>query len=171
MNSENIYRYLGITAVMLIIIYLGFKGLNLQTGVLEGLTNNEPSSISNTNTRTTTGGSVETANFLDNVAGKSADAIKSQNDKLADVIAIDKYRTDYENLLIALDEYTKNMILSKIISVGSKVATLPRGSVINDAVIADITSANNLKTFIDTLNSAMTFMDKTKKQSRGMFGM
>lgn len=168
MDTENIYKYLGITFVILIIIYLGFKGLNFQKTFVEGLTNNEPSV---TSTRTTTGGSVETSNFLDNVAGKSAEAIKSQNDKMTDVIAIDKYRTDYENLLIALDEYSKNMILSKIISVGSKVATLPRGSVINEAIVADIASANNLRTFIDTLNSSMMFIEKTKKQSKSMFGM
>lgn len=170
MNFDNINRYLGITAIILIIVYIGFKGLNFQKNLLEGMTGNSSNTTTTTTTSTTTGGSVEASNFLDNVAGKSADAIKAQNDKLTDVISINKYRTDYENLLIALDEYTKNMILSKIISAGSKIAALPRGSVINKGVIDDITTANNLKTFIDTLNSTMTFIDKTKKQS-GMFGI
>ena len=162
MNFDNINRYLGITAIILIIVYIGFKGLNYQKNFLEGMTGNS--------TTTTTGGSVEAANFLDNVAGKSVDAIKAQNDKLSDVISMDKYRNDYENLLIVLDEYTKNMILSKVISVGSKISALPRGSVINNAIVEDIDSANSLKTFIDTLNSTMTFIDKTKKPS-GMFGI
>jgi hypothetical protein len=165
MNFDNMYRYLAITTVILIIVYIGFKGLTFQKNLIEGMTGNQ-----STNTTTTVGGSVETANFLDNVAGKSADSIKVQNDKLVDVIAMDKYRTDYENLLIALDEYTKNMILSRVVSIGGKISALPRGSVINKAIVEDIISANSLKTFIDTLNSTMTFIDKTKKPS-GMFGL
>lgn len=161
MNFDNINRYLGITAIILIIVYIGFKGLNFQKNLLEGMTST--TSTSTTKASTTTAGSVEASYFLDNVAGKSADAIKSQNDKLSDIIAVDKYRTDYENLLIALDEYTKNMILARVVSVGAKVSALPKGSVINKAIVEDIISANSLKTFIDTLNSTMTFIDKSKK--------
>jgi hypothetical protein len=170
MNFDNINKYLGITAIILVAVYLGFKFLNFQKNFIEGMTSNQSTSSNSSNISTTTGGSVEAANFLDNVAGKSADAIKSQNDKLIDIIAVDKYRTDYENLLIALDEYTKNMILSRVVSAGSKIAALPRGSVINKSIVEDIVSANSLKSFIDTLNSTMVFIDKTKKPG-GMFGI
>ncbi|MEX0597507.1 MAG: hypothetical protein WD512_13515 [Candidatus Paceibacterota bacterium] len=147
--EDNVYRYLGLGVVILIAMYVLIKSLTFQGKILEGLTNSP--------TETTE------ISLLNTIASKSTENISGQNDKLQDILAVEKYRTDYENLIISLEEYTNIMMFSKVLGIGSKVAGLSKGQAVTDDILSEVDKANKLKMFIDTLNSSMTFIDKSKK--------
>jgi len=152
--EDNVYRYLGLGVVILIAIYVLMKTLTFQGKIIEGLTNA---------TSTTEGAEIS---LLNTVASKSTESITGQNNKLQDVLAVDKYRTDYENLIIALEEYTNIMMFSKVVGIGGKIANLSKGQAVTDDILSDVDKANKLKAFVETLNASMTFIDKTKKTSK-----
>lgn len=150
--EDNVYRYLGLGVVILIAIYILMKSLTFQGKILEGLTNpsTEATEIS----------------LLNTVVSKTTENINGQNNKLQDILAVEKYRTDYENVIISLEEYTNIMMFSKVLSIGSKVAGLSHGQTVTDDILSEVDKANKLKLFIDTLNSSMTFIDKSKPTSK-----
>ena len=152
--EDNVYRYLVLGVVILIAIYVLMKTLTFQGKIIEGLTNA---------TSTTEGAEIS---LLNTVASKSTESITGQNNKLQDVLAVDKYRTDYENLIIALEEYTNIMMFSKVVGIGGKIANLSKGQAVTDDILSDVDKANKLKAFVETLNASMTFIDKTKKTSK-----
>jgi hypothetical protein len=155
--EDNVYRYLGLGVVILIAIYILMKTLTFQGKIVEGLTNGSGS------TSPTEGAEIS---LLNTVTSKSTESITGQNNKLQDVLAVDKYRTDYENLIIALEEYTNIMMFSKVVGIGGKIANLQKGQAVTDDILTEVDKANKLKTFIDTLNGSMSFIDKTKKTSK-----
>lgn len=154
--EDNVYRYLGLSVVILIAIYILIKTLTFQGKIIEGLTNSTTESKESSETKE--------ISLLNTVASKSTEGITGQNNKLQDILAIEKYRTDYENLIIALEEYTNIMMFSKVLSIGSKVSTFSKGQPISEELFNDIKKANELKTFIETLNSSMTYIDKSKSK-------
>jgi len=99
-------------------------------------------------------------NILENSAKTLYENIKIQNDKLKDIIAIPKYRTDYENLLMTVEEYSNAMMLSKVISVSDKINKNGVGKNITQEILNDMDTTNKLKSFIDTLNATMKYIDR-----------
>lgn len=149
-NQDNIYKYLGLAVASILTIYIGVKSLSFQVKMIEGMTNQTDQSKS--------GDFV----LLENMANSSAENVKKQNDKLSDIISVSKYRKDYENLLIALEEYSNIMIFSKIVSIGKQVSDNGIGKDVTPQIINDMTIANNIKSFVDTLNTSMKFIDRKK---------
>ena len=150
-SQDNIYKYLGLAVAAILAVYIGVKSLSFQVKLIEGMTNN-----------TTSG--VQSGDFilLENMANVSAETVKKQNDKLSDIISVSKYRTDYENLLISLEEYSNIMIFSKVVNIGKKVSDNGVGKDITPQIINDMNIANTMKTFVDTLNSSMKYIDRKK---------
>jgi len=148
MNEDSIYKYLGLGVVSILAIYIGIKSLSFQAKVIEGMTNKSPQS--------------EEFILIENMANTSAENVKKQIDKLNDIIAVNKYRTDYENLLIAIEEYANIMMFSKVVSIGKQVSDTGIGKNIRPETINDMNVANSIKSFIDTLNSSMKFIDRKK---------
>lgn len=146
-NENDIYKYLGLALVVLFVIYIIIKTLTFQANIVEGLTN-----------------PTETNDFalLENSANTSSQNIKKQNDKLNDIISISKYRTDYENLLISLEEYTNIMMFSKVIDVGNMASANGIGKNVTSEIIKHMDTANTLKAFVDTLNASMKYIDRKK---------
>ncbi len=146
-NENDIYKYLGLAVVVLFVIYIIIKTLTFQANIVEGLTNQ-----------------TETNDFalLENSANTSAQNIKKQNDRLNDIISISKYRTDYENLLISLEEYTNIMMLSKVIDVGNMASANGIGKNVTPEIITHMDESNKLKSFVDTLNASMKYIDRKK---------
>jgi len=147
--ENNIYKYLGLTIVILFFIYIVVKSLNFQVKIIEKLTNNTTNNDDNDV-------------LTNNVASKMNDDIKNKNDKNIDIMNINKYRTDYENIIISLDEYTNNMMFLKIMNVGAKINKLSNKENINSYIMSDITDTNQLKQFLDSLNSTMKYIDSKK---------
>ena len=155
--EENIYRYLGLGVVILVALYILIKTLTFQGKIIEGLTN----STTETTSDPTTSAEIS---LLNTVASKSTEGITAQNNKLQDVLALDKYRTDYENLIIALDDYANVMMFAKVLGVGAKVSKLSNGEPVTNGIIEDMEKANKLKEFISTLNASMIYIDKSKSK-------
>ena len=107
--EENIYRYLGLGVVILVALYILIKTLTFQGKIIEGLTN----STTETTSDPTTSAEIS---LLNTVTSKSTEGITAQNNKLQDILALDKYRTDYENLIIALEDYVNVMMFAKVVS-------------------------------------------------------
>lgn len=152
--EENIYRYLGLGVVILVALYILIKTLTFQGKIIEGLTNSTEATSEPT--------SSAEISLLNTVTSKSTEGITAQNNKLQDILALDKYRTDYENLIIALEDYTNVMMFAKVVGIGAKVSTLSNGQPVTNGIIEDMEKANKLKEFISTLNASMSYIDKSK---------
>jgi hypothetical protein len=152
--EENIYRYLGLGVVILVALYILIKTLTFQGKIIEGLTNSTEATSEPT--------SSAEISLLNTVTSKSTEGITAQNNKLQDILALDKYRTDYENLIIALEDYANVMMFAKVVGIGAKVSTLSNGQPVTNGIIEDMEKANKLKEFISTLNVSMSYIDKSK---------
>ena len=152
--EENIYRYLGLGVVILVALYILIKTLTFQGKIIEGLTNSTEATSEPT--------SSAEISLLNTVTSKSTEGITAQNNKLQDILALDKYRTDYENLIIALDDYANVMMFAKVVGIGAKVSTLSNGQPVTNGIIEEMEKANKLKDFISTLNASMLYIDKSK---------
>ena len=87
------------------IIYLIFSNMKS----VEGMTNNE--------TDTTAQQSTSTSNGVAGNAASYVAAIKDQTIKLQDMLLVSKYRKDYENAVIALDDLVNNLMLRTALSI------------------------------------------------------
>ena len=154
--EENIYRYLGLGVVILVALYILIKTLTFQGKIIEGLTNSTEATSEPT--------SSAEISLLNTVTSKSTEGITAQNNKLQDILALDKYRTDYENLIIALEDYANVMMFAKVVGIGAKVSTLSNGQPVTNGIIEDMEKANKLKEFISTLNASMIYIDKSKSK-------
>ena len=140
MKQDEFFKIIGILLVSFFIIYIVVKMFKLQATVLEGLTNG-----SDTATGNPTNGEAGTA------ASYSA-SIKAQTVKLQDELLISKYRKDYENVIINLDDYIGYLMIKQVLNM--KITDNLEANMVS------INNLNNLKTARDSLNTTMTFLDK-----------
>jgi hypothetical protein len=135
MKHEEFLKIIGILLVSFFIIYIFMKMLKLSTSnqysMIEGMTNN-------------TGEAGTSASY--------AAAIKSQVVKLQDELLISKYRKDYESAIINLDDYAGYLMLKQILNI-----KLDGDMKTN---VETLNNINILKEAKDSLNAAMTFLDK-----------
>jgi len=152
--EKDVYQYLGLCTMIIFVSYILIRKLRFQSKIFEGLTNS-------TNSTNSTKPDISKENN-----GKLSDTIntniKNVNIKMSNVLSLDKYKTNYENLIISREEYSNTMMFAKIMSIGNKIGLLTKGDHINDDIIHEIDNANKLKSFIDTLNAGMKFIDNTK---------
>jgi hypothetical protein len=139
MNTDSIYKYVGLFIVSLFVIYIVLRTLNFQAKIIEGMA---------TGTSTTA-----TPNDKD----KIADAIAANTTFAEDSLLISKYQKSYEDIIINLENNINFFMLGAIINSGETISKKP----MDPASIALINSINSLKAYKDTLNDAMTFLDKT----------
>ena len=120
----------------------------------EGLEN---STDTDTTTDTTTDTSTDPTTTVssDGIGGNAAnyaDLIKAKSVQMQDALLITKYRTDYENTIINLEDYCSLMMLYQILKInlnGDAKSTL--------SVFAGINALSNTK---KALNEAMQYVDK-----------
>ena len=131
MESEDIYKYVGFTIIVIFLIYIVIKTLKFQFSTVEGMTTNTDKD-------------------------KVSEAIKSNTTKIEDGLLIDKYTKAYEDTIIDLDANVDMYILEKVLQSAEQLSTDP-GSEENQQIIIKL---NNLKSFKDTLNHAIKVLDK-----------
>ena len=128
--------------------YLIFRNMNNnylnrdQYNYIEGMT-----------TSTDVSGNQPTTSVSNGVAGNSAAyaaQIKSQAIKIEDQLLITKYRTDYENVILNLDELINDLILQAALNVN---LTNPQQSMVQLSQLQQAQGA---------LNSAMKYVDSYK---------
>ena len=137
MNQDEILKIFGIMVVCFF-IYMTFKMFSLQTRVFEGLTN--PDEIVSSS-------SGESANAI-----SYASSIKSRVIKLQDELLISKYKKDYEDVIINLDDYIGCLMIKLTLNMNLS------GDL--DSNIKTIEKLNILKNSKDSLNATMAFLDK-----------
>ena len=91
MKQDDFFKIIGIIIVCFFIIYMVVKMFQLQSNVIEGLTNPDT-----------------TANYSAN--------IKSKVIKLQDELLITKYRKDYESAIINLDDYIGYLMIQQVLN-------------------------------------------------------
>ena len=119
------------------------KLFQLQTSVIEGLTNDD-GTISSSTTAPSSGEAGTAASY--------AAAIKAQVVKLQDELLISKYRKDYEAAIINLDDLIGYMMIKQ--SLNMKLGNDTKSS------IEMINHLNIMKNAKESLNATMAFLDK-----------
>ena len=147
MNTDNIYKYVGLFIISLFIIYIVLRTLNFQVKLIEGMASGTSSGAT------------------PNDKEKIADAISANTTFAEDSLLIGKYQKSYEDIIINLENNINFFMLGAIINNGETISKKP----MDPASIALINSINSLKTFKDTLNDSMTFLDKTGSSSSTTF--
>ena len=105
MKQDELFKIIGIIIVCFFIIYMALKMFQLQTSVIEGLTNAD--------------GTISPSAPSSGEAGTAASyaaAIKAQVVKLQDELLVAKYRKDYEAAIINLDDYIGYMMIKQTLN-------------------------------------------------------
>lgn len=137
MSQDDFFKVVGIIIVGCFVIYMSLKLFQFQTNIVEGLTNNnELNSVS---------GEAGTSNTYS--AG-----IKAQTIKLQDELLVSKYRKDYENAIINLDDYIGYLMLKQSLNIKTD------GDM--KTIVESLNMLNTLKNSKDALNATMSFLDK-----------
>ena len=143
MKQDEFFKIVGIIIVCFFIIYMSMKLFQLQTSVIEGLTNDD-GTISSSTTAPSSGEAGTAASY--------AAAIKAQVVKLQDELLISKYRKDYEAAIINLDDLIGYMMIKQ--SLNMKLGNDTKSS------IEMINHLNIMKNAKESLNATMAFLDK-----------
>jgi hypothetical protein len=156
--EDNVYKYLGLSVLIIFVLYILIKSLVFQVNIVEGLTNQDKDKDNKTDK------DKDNANIINIETNK---LVQKHNDKMDETLNINKNKKDYENMLIQLDDYSKASMLSKLVNINSKIAKLDLGKDVPDEIMNEIEKVNTLKSFTDILNSSMVYIDKKTKS--GMF--
>jgi len=134
----NLFLFIGIS----LFVYLLFRNFNYNTqySLIEGMTDASTTGASPT--------SVTPA--VDGIAGNAASygaQIKAATIKLQDTFLISKYRSDYETVILNLDDIVNNLMLKTVLSIdiSNPVDDLKKLAEMNQAKLA----LNNVMKFVD----------------------
>lgn len=139
--SESL-KLIGIIFFAGLLIYIIMILFKAQFRMVEGMTNEDNSTVT-VNAKSGTGIAGSSTNY--------AEAIKSQVVKLQDELLISKYRKDYENAIIHLDDLAGLMMIKVALSM--KITNDPKEAV------TQLNNLNILKQAKESLNSTMKFLD------------
>jgi hypothetical protein len=133
-ENNDFFNIVIVLIIAFVIIYLGMNILNIKKNVREGLTNQDSPN----------GEAGNAANF--------AAAIKAQTVILQDSLLIPKYRADYENVIINMEDYLNMLMLKQILNIDTTKDAQTN--------ITNLSALNTISTAKNSLNEAMTFLDK-----------
>ena len=152
MNNNEILMYLGIFLLAIFVIYFLSNMANIQRNVIEGLTNNKGPSPG------------MGSNLKDDVKN-----IKKMNEQLNDMLDMDKYKSDYEDIIINFDEYLDNMAiflfgntLTNKTNPFEIIDDLTKTDKDNNSVIKQLNEIYQLK---ENLNSTMDYLNSKKSSN------
>jgi hypothetical protein len=121
------------------IVFLLFRNINFQEGLENNMTTSSSSNTSN----------VSVTNGIAGSAQNYGADIKSETIRNQDILLISKYRHDYENVILSLDDLVNTMMLQTTLSVDKK----------NPMTALDkLVKLNSVKT---ALNSVMKYVDSS----------
>ena len=95
---------------------------------------------------------------ITNMASDSSDIaslIKDDTTKTLDTLLIGKYRTNYEDIIINMNDWCDAQILNSVVS-----GDLDCKNGCNDKLLGKIRNINDLESFKGTLNKTMKYLDK-----------
>jgi hypothetical protein len=133
MNQDFLYNLLIFIGIC-ILTYIVFRNVNFK----EGLENNDSTTTTSTSTNGVAGG-----------AATYAANIKEKVIKIQDTTLISKYRADYENVVINMDDLVNNLMLQVTLNIDQSKP---------EASLAKLVQLNLAK---GALNNVMKFIDKS----------
>jgi hypothetical protein len=136
---EDILKILGIIILIIFVSIIFIQSFYLKEGL-------ETSSSSSTNNPILNGYAGNAKSF--------AETIKSLSVKLSDKLIVSKYRTDYENIIINMEDYISLIMLDIIFSLNTSSS--------QDETIKILNDLGTLKTSKDALNDSMKYLDSMK---------
>lgn len=142
--ENKIYKIVGLAVIVIFAVYIVLKMMTYQFKIIEGMKSNSSDSSSS---------------IFDTTASKASDALNERNSKISDILAMDKYKTDYEDLIINLEDSINTSLFEKVVSISADIGKLDSSAVISDDTMKKITDANALNDFITSLNSSMKYID------------
>tara|TARA_R110002072_G_scaffold216843_2_gene374369 strand:- start:128 stop:538 length:411 start_codon:yes stop_codon:yes gene_type:complete len=135
MNSDSIYKCLGLAVIVVYVLYIVLKSMKFQANIIEGMAS-----------------SSAVATSADDLAA----AVKSNTDSIEDALTITKYRRSYEDTIINLEASAGVSMLSAIVKNAETISKDPTSAEAQKI----IQSINALKAFKDSLNDTMVTLDK-----------
>lgn len=140
--NEEFLKIVGILIISMIIIYFLIHGF--KTNITEGLTNKSSDPMLDFGSSSVT----------------DSENIKALNTILEDRLLISKYKKEYENLIINLDDYLNNLLLQYILTLGNSVS-----SVTNSVDFEkQLRTIDLIKSTKESLNETMKYLDKGDKK-------
>lgn len=140
--KEDFIKIISILIAAFFIVYLVINMFHIQP-MTEGLENQQNQNINNL-TASLSGVAGSAANY--------AESIKAKTVQIQDTVLVSKYRKEYENVIINLDDYFSALMLEQVLSMN-----------VSDNLqsnIQKIQIINTLSTGKKTLNEVMTYVDK-----------
>lgn len=136
---EELYKKLGVLFIAIFALYSLYKMLEINTTIMEGF-------VSKKQVKNTAGSFVQ----------ESKEELKKKVENIKDVLLISKYRDDYEDMLLDLDEYLNLSMLQAVnlFNTMSKKNGVDKDSM---ELAKQIVDANN---FRKTLDDIMMYLDK-----------
>ena len=131
LTSSKFFQYLGCALVILIVFYIVMSLCNYQLKLVETLTNMSSDSVS------------------------TAATIKESTTKTLDTLLINKYRSNYEDIIINMNNWCDAEILRTIVS-----GDIDCKNGCDDKFMKKIHTVNDLGNFKGYLNKSMGFLDK-----------
>lgn len=141
-EGDKLYKYIGLGVIGIVFVYIILRTLKFQLNVIEGLT-------ATTNPTNSATAAVITA--INNVSL----AINNNTTVVEDSMHINKYKKNYEDIIIELDKNIDFFLLQTIIQNAEKIS----GNPVSADAIKTIGTINALKQFKDSLNEGMTFLN------------
>jgi len=148
MSSDNA-SYIGLSICFLfiaIIFYYIFKN-QLKWMRTEGMSNNDSGVELGIMGKKTGNLTARGTN-----AEKYADAIRTSHNTMKDNINIPKYRTDYENMIIELNDYVDGMMLNELLDVDPTNAD-------PNTIMKKLDKINKMSNGKQNLNKVMKYLD------------
>tara|TARA_B100000925_G_scaffold273257_1_gene237846 strand:+ start:262 stop:666 length:405 start_codon:yes stop_codon:yes gene_type:complete len=131
LSSSKFFQYLGCALVILIVFYIVMSLCNYQLKLVETLTNMSSDSVN------------------------TAATIKESTTKTLDTLLIDKYRSNYEDIIINMNDWCDAQMLKTIVS-----GEMDCKNGCDDKFMKKIQTVNDLGSFKGYLNKSMGFLDK-----------
>jgi len=131
LTSSKFFQYLGCALVILIVFYIVMSLCNYQLKLVETLTNMSSDSVS------------------------TAATIKESTTKTLDTLLINKYRSNYEDIIINMNNWCDAEMLRTIVS-----GDIDCKNGCDDKFMKKIHTVNDLGNFKGYLNKTMGFLDK-----------
>lgn len=152
--GEPKYLYLVIIIVILLSIFV-IANTNSGKKILEGLENQD-----NDKKNKDDDSGKSTGTKLTNYSSD----IKKNNEFMNDTMLIPKYKKDFEDFIIKLEEYSNNLMIYKLFSVAEQSSKykVEDNNSMNKFVISEMQKVNSIKSFIDSLNSSIKYIDRKK---------
>lgn len=136
MESDTIYKYIGLAVVILVFVYIVLRTMNFQTRMLTG-----PS---------------KSADIIEGFSDSTINTVKQNTTVVDDALIVSKYRRQYKDLLVDLEDNARTYILAGILNNAEKISADPGESEVQ-ALIKKINTVND---FRKTLEDAMQILNK-----------